>query len=148
MHRWGTGTEWRRPATLSGRGRVIRFCLAGLVSAVAVSCSEEPTTAPARDQSIAGQIAFVQSTTGDSVDRAALEALWTATDGAAWFTRGDGWGWFQGGQYGGSALVRQTPHGINYAAIFNRSAKSGNGYPLELTLIIDELRESGRIVWP
>ena len=88
--RWdllGTGTEWRRPATLSGRGRVIRFCLAGLVSAVAVSCSEEPTTAPARDQSIAGQIAFVQSTTGDSVDRAALEALWTATDGAAWFTK-------------------------------------------------------------
>ena len=85
-----------------------------------------------------------------------IEVYQASHDEFLGMARRNGWGWYQGRQMGNSALVRQTPSGINYAAIFNRAIReegSGNlapetGYPLQLSDLIDELLASGRIVWP
>ena len=77
-----------------------------------------------------------------------IEVYQASDDEFIGMTRQNGWGWYQGGRPGTNALVRQTPSGINYAAIFNRSSLGEPGYPLQLTRLIDELLASGRIVWP
>ena len=74
-----------------------------------------------------------------------IEVYQASHDEFLGMARQDGWGWYQGRQLGSGALVRQTPGGVNYAAIFN---KAEQGWPLELTELIDELLSSGRIVWP
>ena len=81
-----------------------------------------------------------------------IEVYQASHDELLGLARQDGWGWYQGGQTGGSVLVRQTPGGVNYAALFNGNAgdryPASPGWPLELTKLVDELLSSGRIVWP
>ena len=85
-----------------------------------------------------------------------IEVYQASDDEFLGMARHDGWGWYRGRHIGSNALVRQTPSGVNYAAIFNKSpldpgTQSGTrefDYASELTELVDELLSSGRIVWP
>jgi CubicO group peptidase (beta-lactamase class C family) len=85
-----------------------------------------------------------------------IEVYQASHDEFLGMARHDGWGRYRGRHIGSNALVRQTPSGVNYAAIFNKSPRdpetqSGTrhfDYALELQELVDELLSSGRIVWP
>ena len=51
-----------------------------------------------------------------------IEVHQASNDEFLGMARQDGWGWYQGNHFGSNALVRQTPGGVNYAAIFNKTA--------------------------
>ena len=74
-----------------------------------------------------------------------IEVYQASDDEFLGLPRRSGWGWYRGRHFGASALVRQTPTGINYAALLNRSTE---GDSMHLTELVDGVLASGCIEWP